>query len=120
MPSHTAILDHLRRPGWKVSVFTVNGVTEMHAVLLRDPDQVHIARCNDGTGEEEDYRAACLLAQAVGVGRRAGAMDGGALPLGARRRVRPAKVNWPAQERGGQGLEKEGVFAAFFVLAASV
>jgi len=31
-----------------------------------------IARCNDGDGEDEEYRAACLLAQGCGVNLKDG------------------------------------------------
>ena len=53
--------------GYVVKVFRINDTVEMHAVLLRDPDVFHVARCNDGDGEEEAYRAACLLARACGI-----------------------------------------------------
>jgi hypothetical protein len=45
----------------------VNGVVEMHAVKLADPDEQHIARVIGGDGEPECYRCACELAQMVGI-----------------------------------------------------
>ena len=61
------ILNHLELLGWAVSVHRVNGTVEMHAVLQRNPDTYHVARCNDGDGDGEAYRCACLLARAAGV-----------------------------------------------------
>lgn len=52
--------------GYAVSLFTVNGTAELHAVPLRGGAS-HVARCNDGDGDDELYRAACLLATAVGI-----------------------------------------------------
>ncbi len=68
MPTR-AILGHIRSLGYAVSVHRVNGVVEMHAVLLADPspDNMHIARCLDGDGPEESYVTACALAEMVGV-----------------------------------------------------
>jgi hypothetical protein len=40
-------------------------VVEIHAVA--SDGSFEIARCNDGDGEEETYRAACLSAEACGV-----------------------------------------------------
>jgi hypothetical protein len=45
----------------------VNGVTEMHAVLLSNPVCQHIARSLDGDGREEQYATVCLLAKMVGI-----------------------------------------------------
>jgi hypothetical protein len=53
--------------GYAVSIHHVNGVVEMHAVKLADPDEQHIARVIDGNGEPECYRCACELAQMVGI-----------------------------------------------------
>ena len=50
-----------------ISTHRVNGTIEYHAILARDPDQYQIVRCNDGDGPNEEYRAACLLADACGV-----------------------------------------------------
>jgi len=66
MPTE-AILKSIRKLGYHVSVFHVNGVTEMHADLLKDPDQQHVARSLDGVGKDDDYRTACLLAELVGI-----------------------------------------------------
>lgn len=59
MPITTIILDHLRDLGWVISTRKVNGTTEYHAVLARDPDRFQVVRCNDGDRPEEAYRAAC-------------------------------------------------------------
>ena len=67
MPTTPIILSQLRQLGWLISTHRVNGTIELHAILRHDPDPVHIARCNDGEGDDEEYRAACLLAQACGV-----------------------------------------------------
>jgi hypothetical protein len=61
-----ALIRQVEDVGYVVKVFHVSDTVEMHAVLLRDPDVFHVARCNDGDGEEA-YRAACLLARACGV-----------------------------------------------------
>jgi hypothetical protein len=58
---HEAVLSSVR----KVSERHVNGVVEMHAMLLSDPDQQHIARVDDD-GPEATYQCACLLAEMVG------------------------------------------------------
>jgi hypothetical protein len=62
-----ALIRQVEDLGYVVKVFRINDTVEMHAVLLRDPDVFHVARCNDGDGEEEAYRAACLLARACGI-----------------------------------------------------
>ena len=61
-----AILDHVRSLGYVVKEFRVNGTVEFHAVHLPD-GAAQVARCNDDDGDEETYRAACLLAVAVGI-----------------------------------------------------
>jgi len=60
-----AILRQLESLGYIIKLFRVNGTVEIHAVAKNGSFQ--IARCDDGDGEEETYRAACLLAKAVGV-----------------------------------------------------
>lgn len=62
-----AILSHIQSVGYIVKVFRVNGTVEMHAVSLRGEEPPQVARCNDGEDDESAYRAACLLAEAVGV-----------------------------------------------------
>jgi hypothetical protein len=59
------ILRQLESLGYIIKLFRVNGVVEIHAV--RADGTFEIARCNDGNGEEETYRAVCLLAKAVGI-----------------------------------------------------
>ena len=62
-----AILCQIESLGYKVSEFHINDMVEMHAVLLSDPDQQHIARVADADDESETYRCACLLAEMVGI-----------------------------------------------------
>jgi hypothetical protein len=62
-----SILAQIRAIGNIVKVFTVNGVVEMHAIQLTGENEPQIARCNDGNGPDEEYRAACLLAAACEV-----------------------------------------------------
>ena len=61
------IIDQIDRMDWIVSVHRINGTVEMHAVKITNPDDFHVARCNDGEGDDYDYRCACLLAEAVGI-----------------------------------------------------
>jgi len=67
----TATIDILlfqtRSLGWIVKTFRVNGTVEMHAVHLACERDPQIARCNDGDGPDEEYRCACLLAEAAGI-----------------------------------------------------
>jgi hypothetical protein len=64
-----AILKQIRSLGYAVSIHRINGVVEMHAVLLKDPspDTIHIARSLDGNGPDDEYRTACALAEMVGI-----------------------------------------------------
>jgi hypothetical protein len=66
MTTH-ALIRQVQSLGYVVKTFRVNDTVEMHAVLLRDPDVFHVARCNDGEGPRETYRCACPLAGACGV-----------------------------------------------------
>jgi hypothetical protein len=61
----SALLSHVESLGYVAKVFRVNDTVEMHAVPLRGDEPPQIARCNDGDGGLEAYRAACLLADAV-------------------------------------------------------
>ena len=40
---------------------------EMHAVKRDGPEEPQIVRCNDGDGPDDEYRCACLLAEACGL-----------------------------------------------------
>lgn len=63
-----AILKQIGALGWAVKIFRINGDVELHAVGVGwGPGESHVSRCNDGDGEEELYRAARLLAEAVGI-----------------------------------------------------
>ncbi len=62
-----AFIKQIERLGYSVKVFRINGTVEMHAVSLRGETEPQIARCNDGDGPDDQYRAACLLAVAVGI-----------------------------------------------------
>ena len=53
-----ALIRQVESLGHVVKTFRVNDTVEMHAVLLREPDVFHVARCNDGDGPEETYRCA--------------------------------------------------------------
>jgi hypothetical protein len=44
----------------------VGAFVETHAVKLSNAEEQHIARSGDGDGDEEAYRAACILAEMVG------------------------------------------------------
>jgi hypothetical protein len=61
-----AILKHIRCLGYVVKVFRINGTVEIHAVPIHGGEP-QVARCNDGEDDEAAYRAACLLAEAVGI-----------------------------------------------------
>ena len=67
MSATTAILAHVRSLGYIVKEFRVNGTVELHAVPLAGDAPPQVARCNDGEDDESAYRAACMLAEAVGV-----------------------------------------------------
>jgi len=56
-----AIIRQVESLGIVVKTFRVNDTVEMHAVLLREPDVFHVARCNDRDGPAETYRCACFL-----------------------------------------------------------
>ena len=62
-----AILKQIESLNYVVKVFHVNDTVEMHAVALQGDAEPQVARCNDGIGPEEEYRAACLLAEAVAI-----------------------------------------------------
>jgi hypothetical protein len=62
-----AILAQIESLGFVVKEFRANGAVELRAVPLKGNDPPQVARCNDGDGDDELYRAACLLAQAVGI-----------------------------------------------------
>jgi hypothetical protein len=53
--------------GWIVKTFRVNGTVEMHAIHLKCQHPPQIARSNDGVCPDDEYRCACLLAEAVGI-----------------------------------------------------
>jgi len=67
-----SILAQIRGMGYVVKIFKINGTVEMHAVHLKCEWVPQIARCNDGDGPNEEYHAACLLAEAVGIDLRDG------------------------------------------------
>lgn len=61
-----AIIKQIESLGYIVKSFRVNGTTELHAVPVGESEP-QIARCNHGNGPDEEYRAACMLAKAVGI-----------------------------------------------------
>ena len=62
-----AIVNQIQSLGYIVKTFRNNGKVEMHAVKLDGLQEPQIARCEDGDGPQEEYRCACLLAEAVGI-----------------------------------------------------
>jgi hypothetical protein len=62
-------LARIRARGYIVKEFRVNGTVEFHAVAPSG-ESAQVARCNDGEDDESAYRAACMLARAVGLIRR--------------------------------------------------
>lgn len=61
------IIRQIESLGYIVKVFKINNTVEMHAVSLRGFSEPQVARCNDGDGPDDEYRAACMLADAVGI-----------------------------------------------------
>lgn len=61
-----AIIKQIESLGYIVKAFRANGTIELHAVPLWKGEP-QVARCNDGDGPDDEYRAACLLATAVGI-----------------------------------------------------
>jgi hypothetical protein len=61
-----AILAQVRSLGYIIKEFRVNGTVEFHAVPFSG-DGAQVARCNDGVDDESAYRAACMLAEAMGI-----------------------------------------------------
>jgi hypothetical protein len=74
----STILRHIESLGHAVSVHripssllgTIGAFTEMHAVQLAQPNNQHITKV-DGH-DEAAYRAACMLAESVGIELEAG------------------------------------------------
>jgi hypothetical protein len=62
-----ALIRQIEVLGYAVSVHRMGDYVEMHAVFLKDPELVLIARCGDGDGEKEIRVAACELARMVGI-----------------------------------------------------
>jgi hypothetical protein len=67
MTTTEIIIDTLHRLGWHVTTHRVNGTVELHAIMLDGTAAPQVARCNDGDGPDEEYRAVCLLADACGI-----------------------------------------------------
>lgn len=65
MPT-AAILAHVRSLGYIIKESRVNGTVEFRAVPASG-ERARVARCNDGDDDECAYRAACMLAEAVGI-----------------------------------------------------
>lgn len=66
IPVTATVLRHVQALGYIVKEFRVNNTVEYHAIPLRD-GEAQVSRCNDGDDDESAYRAACLLAEAVGI-----------------------------------------------------
>jgi hypothetical protein len=58
---------------WHVSAHFVNDTVEFHAVRGTNPPVAHVARCDDGDNPQHQFRAAKLLAEAVGLSDIVGA-----------------------------------------------
>jgi hypothetical protein len=67
MTTTRIIFNRIKELGWHVTSHYVNGTVEFHAVKLDCSQSPQVARCNDGDGPDEEYRAACLLATACGM-----------------------------------------------------
>ena len=67
MSTTRIILGQLVQLGWHITKHRVNGTIELHAIKLDCSEEPQIARCNDGDGPNEEYRAACLLAEGCGI-----------------------------------------------------
>ncbi len=67
-------LRRIEARGSHVSVHFVNETVEMHAVRVGTAE-VHVARCNDGDEQPQQFRAAKLLAEALGISDVVGAVD---------------------------------------------
>jgi hypothetical protein len=61
----SAIISQIETLWYATIVHRMGDYCEMHAVLLKDPGQ-HISRV-DGDSDDDAYRAACLLAEMVGM-----------------------------------------------------
>ena len=65
-PLAAFVLRRIEARGWHVSVHFVNDTVEMHAVRV-ETGEAQIARCNDGNEPSHQFRAAKLVADAIGV-----------------------------------------------------
>lgn len=61
------IIDQISHLGYVVREFRINGTVEFHAVPLKGDALPQVARCNDGIDDQAAYKAACLLAEAIGI-----------------------------------------------------
>jgi hypothetical protein len=59
-------LRRIQTRGWHVSAHFINDTVEFHA-MRGAPPEFHMARCQDGDELDHQFRAAKLLAEAVGV-----------------------------------------------------
>ncbi|HWE93690.1 MAG TPA: hypothetical protein VG269_06915 [Tepidisphaeraceae bacterium] len=64
------LLEKIRVLDYAVKVVRGHGTVEIHAVPLSGEGDSHVAKCNDGQGEVEEYRAACVLIEALGIDLR--------------------------------------------------
>lgn len=68
MQTTASILHRIRQRGFDVKTARRNGMVEMTAVPVGKPSaKPQVARSGEGVGDEPGYRAACLLASAVGI-----------------------------------------------------
>jgi hypothetical protein len=57
-----ALLNVVRLMGYRVSVHRGEGLTEIEAVAVRDPNDRHVVRRTEGDTPDDEYLAACQLA----------------------------------------------------------
>jgi hypothetical protein len=57
-----ALLNVVRLMGYHVTVHRRNGITEIEAVAVNDPNDRHLVRRPEGDSADDEYVAACQLA----------------------------------------------------------
>jgi hypothetical protein len=58
----TALLYVVRLMGYHVTIHRANGMTEIEAIAVNDPNERHLVRRTDGDNSDDEYAAACQLA----------------------------------------------------------
>lgn len=77
-----SILHQIACRGYAVRMRRAEGAVVIEAISLDDPAQRHMSRSLDGEGEDETRRAACALANMMGVELKEGSAPeaGGSSP----------------------------------------